>query len=295
MIDAAFIAVDWGTTNRRIYSIAEDGTVLASERDGHGILAMKRGDYPGEIAAIRARHGDLPVICAGMVGSNRGWAELPYLPCPADLPALAAGLTWIEPGRTAIVPGLSFITGQRGDVMRGEEVQLLGAVAAGYTPADALLCQPGTHCKWAQVAGGAVVSIRTCLTGELFALLRQHSLLADTIAGDVADGPAFLSGVTDAAKGQLLSDLFAIRASALLDLRPAAEAASYASGLLIGNDVREQSLRAGAPVYVLADPALGRLYAAAINARGANPVLIDSHLAFAAGITAIWRLAHDCR
>ena len=292
MSDAAFLAIDWGTTNRRVYSIDAGGGVVATERDDRGILAMAGGDFATEVSAIRARFGDLPILCAGMVGSNRGWATVPYLACPVDLSALAAALHWIEPGRTAIVPGVSTIVGARGDVMRGEEVQLLGAVATGLVPPDALLCQPGTHCKWVRMVGGAISGFRTTLTGELFALLRRHSLLAEAVGADAIDGPAFLDGVNDAAEGRLLGDLFGIRANGLLGLSAPADAASYASGLLIGSDVREQALAASDTVHLLASGDLAPLYAAAIEANGGGVVLVDSHRAFLAGITAIWTVAH---
>ena len=154
MTNAAFLAVDWGTTNRRVFAISAAGDVLASERDGTGLLSVPQGGFAAEAQAIRKRHGDLPMICAGMVGSARGWANAPYAACPAGLGDLAERLVWAEPGRTAIVPGLShtYGDGTRGDVMRGEEVQLLGAVAAGLAPENGLLCQPGTHCKWARAA-----------------------------------------------------------------------------------------------------------------------------------------------
>ena len=289
---AAFLAIDWGTTNRRVYALDADGTVVATERDARGVLAMQRQDYPAEIAALRARFGDLPVLCAGMVGSNRGWGNVPYLSCPADIPALAAALHWIEPGRTAIVPGLAIILEARGNVMRGEEVQLLGAVAAGLAPPGAQLCQPGTHCKWATMEAGAVAEFRTTMTGELFALLRQHSLLAEMIGGDVADGAGFRAGVADAARGRLLGDLFSIRANDLLEWRPRGDAASHASGLLIGSDVREQGLGPSDTVHLLAAGDLATLYATAIEMTGARVVPVDSEAAFVAGITAIWNHAN---
>jgi 2-dehydro-3-deoxygalactonokinase len=290
LADAAFLAVDWGTTNRRVYAIDAAGTVVATERDDRGVLAVARADFAAEVAAIRARFADLPMLCAGMVGSVRGWVEVPYLPCPADLGALARALHWVEPGRTAIVPGLSVVDGQRGDVMRGEEVQLLGSLAAGLAPPDALLCQPGTHCKWAHMAGERIAGFRTAMTGELFALLRQHSLLADFLDGEVAADDAFRAGLAEASDGTLLTSLFGVRASALLGLRPRATAASYVSGLLIGSDVREQALAPGREVHLLADPVLGALYAAAIDAAGARAVPVDSHAAFIAGIAALWRM-----
>ena len=295
MGEAAFLAVDWGTTNRRVYAIDADGTVVATERDDRGVLAIAPGEFVAELAGIRARLGDKPVLCAGMVGSVRGWVAVPYLECPADLGALARGLHWVEPG-VAIVPGLSIVEGgpgdvRRGDVMRGEEVQLLGSVPAGLAPPEALLCQPGTHCKWAWIADGRVARFRTTMTGEMFALLRGHSLLADFLKGEVADGVAFREGVAAAGDAALLTRLFGVRADALLGLRGHDDAAAYVSGLLIGHDVREQALASGQAVHVLADPALGGLYAAAIELTGGRPVPVDSQAAFVAGITAIWRIA----
>lgn len=290
MSTADFLAIDWGTTNRRVYAIAADGRVLATERDDRGILAVGRTGFADEAAAIRARFGDLPMLCAGMVGSVSGWVEAAYRPCPTGLDDLASALAWVEPGRTAIAPGVSFVDAARADVMRGEEVQLLGAVAAGIAPGDALLCQPGTHCKWARMAGGRIASFRTTMTGELFAHLKQHSLLADFMTGAVTDGPAFRDGLAASVNRTLLGDLFGARASVLTGCRDRGDVAAYVSGLLIGSDVREQGVAAGNTVYLLADPALGALYAAAIKMAGGAAVLADSHDAFVAGITRLWRL-----
>ena len=282
------LAVDWGTTNRRVFALAADGTVNATERDGAGLLAVAAagGDFAAEAAAIRARFGDLPMICAGMVGSARGWVNVPYMACPAGLAALGAHLAWAEPGRTAIVPGLM---DPAGDVMRGEEVQVLGAAAAGLVPADALLCQPGTHCKWARLADGRLTTFATAMTGEVFALLKAHSLLADFLGGDVTDDAAFREGVRDGLSGRLTTLLFRVRAAALLGRRPIEQSAAYASGLLIGHDVGGEDLAGGQVVHLLADPQLGALYASAIRLAGGTPIIIDSHAAFVAGVTHIWK------
>jgi 2-dehydro-3-deoxygalactonokinase len=280
------IAIDWGTTNRRAYLLDKDGALLHTERDGRGLLSVPPGGFADEVAAIREQLGDLPVLLAGMVGSARGWVTVPYLSCPVGLPDLAGALHWVEPGRTAIVPGLS---DPAGDVMRGEEVQLLGALAAGLAPADSLLCQPGTHCKWARMAGGQVASFATAMTGELFALLKGHSLLADFLTGPVADGPAFREGVLAGLSGRLTSQLFGVRASALLGLRRAEDSAAYASGLLIGHDVGGEGIMPGQAVHILADPHLGALYSAAVTLAGGQPILVDSQTAFLAGITHIWK------
>jgi 2-dehydro-3-deoxygalactonokinase len=282
-----FLAIDWGTTNRRVYRIA-DGMVEQTERDDRGIVSVPPNAFPAEVAGIRQRMGDLPILCAGMVGSNRGWVEIPYVDCPANLKTLSAGAVWVETGRTAIIPGVAARGGEHADVMRGEEVQLLGAVAAGLVPPDGLLCQPGTHCKWATLQSGAITGFATAMTGELFALLQKHSLLASQMTSTVQTGADFDRGVADAADGALLTRLFNVRANFVAGLRADDTCvASYVSGLLIGTDVRAQHV-AGRDVYVLADPQLGSLYASAIDAAGGRARTIDSHTAFIGGITSIW-------
>ncbi|KQT35431.1 2-oxo-3-deoxygalactonate kinase [Sphingomonas sp. Leaf412] len=283
----AFVAVDWGTTNRRAFLI-EDGVVRRTARDAIGIRAVPDGDFAAAAHRLRDAMGGAPMLLAGMVGSNRGWVDAGYVPCPATLAGLAASVVAVADG-IGIVPGVSIVAGARGDVMRGEEVQVLGAVAAGLAPPDALLCQPGTHCKWARVAGGVLVDFATAMTGELFALLRDHALIGAAMTGAVAPGAAFDDGVARSADGDLTTALFGVRPASLLGLRDDADAAAYVSGLLIGADCRAH-VAAGATVHLLADPALGALYAAALAAIGATATVIDSNAAFVAGIVRIREL-----
>jgi 2-dehydro-3-deoxygalactonokinase len=279
-----FLAVDWGTTNRRVFLI-DGGVVVRTERDDRGVTAVD--DFAAEAAAIRGRFGDLPMLLAGMVGSNIGWRPAPYVAAPAGVAELAAGLLWID-DRTAIVPGISTLVDGRADVMRGEEVQLLGAVAAGLVPRDALLAQPGTHCKWVEMQGGRVANFVTAMTGELFALLRKHGLLAVQLGGEVTIGQAFLDGVEEGKRRDLAASLFGIRAAKMLGQRDDADAASYASGLLIGTDVAARLATSGHDtVHILADPGLGGLYSVAIEAHGRAARLVDSHAAFVAGVKEI--------
>lgn len=282
----AFIAIDWGTTNRRVY-LVEDGRVVRSSRDDMGVLAMADASYETALADIRVECGDLPVLMAGMVGSTIGWKDAGYVSPPAAIPELAGSLCWID-DRTAIVPGLAIDDGVRTDVMRGEEVQLLGAVAAGLAPSDAWLCQPGTHCKWAEMECGQVVRFVTAMSGELFALLRQHGVLSRQLSATVRDGAAFANGVAEGAKRDLAASLFSVRSLGVLGKLPDEEASSYASGILIGSDVATRLDEIGTqPVHILADVELGGLYVRAVTLLGGTAILIDSHAAFVAGITAI--------
>ncbi|WP_421854310.1 2-dehydro-3-deoxygalactonokinase [Novosphingobium sp.] len=294
-MEVATLAVDWGSTNRRVFALAADGTVVDSARDDRGILTMAGGDFAAEAAAMRAKWGDVPMLCAGMVGSNRGWSDAGYVAAPANLAGIVAAVHWVEPGRTAIVPGISRESKDRADIMRGEEVQLLGAAAAGLVSADAWLCQPGTHSKWAQLQNGSLIDFTTAMTGELFAQLSRSGLLADGLDGAVHDGAAFREGVNAARGGDLLARLFGARAALILGKRGRSIQASYVSGLLIGSDCDSRLSRdfAGARadgVDVLASPELGGLYLAALDELGCKARLVDSHAAFLAGITQIWSM-----
>jgi 2-dehydro-3-deoxygalactonokinase len=284
-----FLAIDWGTTNRRIFRI-EAGKVTARERDGRGAASLDPQDFARDAADIRARHDGLPILAAGMVGSRLGWQEVPYCIAPATLSDLAQGLITVSEG-VRIVPGVAQI-GNRPDVMRGEEVQFLGAAACGLVPAGVLLCQPGTHSKWATIVDGALAGFTTAMTGELFALLTRHSLLASQLGVPVVLGPAFLAGIEEARLRDLSASIFGIRAQGLLGMLPDGDASSFASGLLIGAEVAARlSAACCGVVYILANATLGSLYVAAIRALECEAHLIDSDEAFISGMVNIWDLS----
>jgi 2-dehydro-3-deoxygalactonokinase len=284
------IAVDWGTTNRRAYRLDSTGKCTAEFEDDKGITAVAKGEFPIAVAEIRQRLGDLPLLMAGMIGSNRGWMEAPYVACPAGADTLAQKLLHVSEERAAIVPGLSFLDDQRADVMRGEEVQLFGAVAANLIAPDAVVCHPGTHNKWAEVAGGKVIRFRTVMTGELFNLLREGSILSQWLDGEVEPGSAFRAGVQRGlAGGAITAELFSVRAGILLGRHSPADASDFTSGLLIGADVRT-GLSDGPTnreITVMGRPELTRLYTAALEEAGTTAREVDGEHAFLAGINAI--------
>jgi len=292
-----FIAVDWGTTNRRAYLIAPGGEVVDEMEDGLGVTSVAEGQFPAAIAQITARLGRRPMLLAGMIGSSRGWREVPYVRCPATIGDVVAGLQWIEQGQVAIVPGLSFVEDETGDVMRGEEVQVFGLLRQDGAAVDCAICHPGTHTKWIAVKGGAVERFRTAMTGELFALLREHSILAPLLQREPAAGPAFLAGAARGHEQPSISvELFGIRARVLLSLLAEVDAASYASGLLIGHDVK--AVLPGfleREIIVLGRPSLTLLYAEALRQCGARVRESDGAAAFVAGMVAIMEAAQWTR
>jgi 2-dehydro-3-deoxygalactonokinase len=280
-----FIAVDWGTTNRRAYRLDPWGKCVGEFEDHKGVLSVADGAFPAAVDEIRERLGDHPMLLAGMIGSNRGWKEAPYVACPAGLDELAAKLAWADE-RDAIVPGVSFLGNGRADVMRGEEVQLLGAVAAKLVDPMSLVCHPGTHNKWATLRHGKISEFRTVMTGELFSVLKDHSILSDLLQGEVKLDEPFKDAARHALFSEALpADLFTVRARILLGEARKVDAASYASGLLIGADVRiGLSVPTGAQIAVIGRPDLTRLYAAVIALTGRDVTELDGEQCFLAGI-----------
>jgi 2-dehydro-3-deoxygalactonokinase len=283
-----FIGVDWGTTNRRAYLIDSSGKSAGEFEDDKGILNVPAGGFPAAIAEIRERLGDKPLLLAGMIGSNRGWKDAPYVPCPAGIDDLASKLVWAGE-REAIVPGVSYIGDGRADVMRGEEVQLLGAVAAGLVDSNALVCHPGTHNKWTVLHQDRIHSFRTVMTGEVFSLLKEYSILSDLLKGPVDDNDVFRGAARHAVFNESLpAELFSIRASVLLGQMKKEDAPSYASGLLIGTDVRiGLAVPTGAQVVVMGRPELTKLYVAALGQANRESVELDGERCFLAGIQEI--------
>jgi 2-dehydro-3-deoxygalactonokinase len=283
-----FIAVDWGTTNRRAYLIDGAGKRTDEFEDGKGVLSVPSGGFPDAVREIRDRLGDKPLLLAGMIGSNRGWKEAPYVPCPAGIDELAGAIVWAGE-REGIVPGVSFIGEGRADVMRGEEVQLLGAEAAGLVDPDALVCHPGTHNKWTSLRECRIHDFRTVMTGELFSLLKEHSILSDLLQSEVEPNDAFKDAARCAIHHDALpADLFAVRARVLLGQAKKEDAASYTSGLLIGSDVRiGLGQAAGMQIHLIGRPELTRLYSAAIRQAGREVVEHDGEQCFLAGIQEI--------
>ena len=296
----ALLAVDWGSTALRGALLAADGSVLAEHAAPRGLLSVPPGGwaaaFEAEFGAWRAAHPGLLCLMAGMVGSRQGWVEAPYCACPAGLADLAAGLCWLPAetraaGRLAIVPGLSTAPAGVPDVMRGEETQVLGALRLlGLLDVEQVtLVLPGTHSKWVTVQRGRITGFASHMTGEVYALLRQQSILARGLPAD--DGPwdakAFDAGVAAAAQpGGLLHHLFSVRTLGLFDRATGPALASRLSGLLIGEELRAQAPPAGLAIVLVGSPALTQRYQRALAARG-QPVRVVGAEAGWAGLLAL--------
>ena len=279
------VAIDWGTSSLRGALIDADGRVLEEQSHARGILTVERGAFGEVFQALFGewmRPSGTRCLISGMAGSKQGWVEAPYCACPAGLAEVRAKVIDVEAGRIAIVPGLCDEHAGVPDVMRGEEVQIFGAIALTGLR-DGLFVLPGTHNKWARVKDGRVTGFRTFMTGEFYALLSQHSILARTIdAAALFDEAAFLSGVAQADNGEgLLHNAFGARTLSLFERMSAGELASYLSGLLIGEELRTQSVRANGEVVLIGSPALTQRYALALRSLGTATRTLGSEATWA--------------
>ena len=297
---ARLVALDWGSTRLRAWLLGDDGAILAERQNGDGASVLA-GGAPAFEKALVTLAGDwlemgVPVLACGMVGSTHGWREAAYVACPARLDRLHEHLVEVRTTATPhlhIVPGLIDETGDAPDVMRGEETQVLGLAQALPALADgACVLMPGTHAKWVQLRHGAVESFRTRMTGEVYALLRSHSVLARLMPCDDAGWhpEAFEAGVQAARRAEgsdLLGQLFSVRTLGLTQRWPADALADHLSGLLIGHELIAGLRTAQGPIALVGESALCARYVHALKLLGVQPAGVHGNTA----IAGLWQLA----
>ena len=280
----AFVAVDWGTSSFRGWLMSAGGEVLAESRGSEGMLHCSGTGFAPVLRDHLARLGapqEIPVLICGMAGARQGWVEAPYLKTPTRLDALHEGAIRIDTAADIrILPGVAQARAERPDVMRGEETQLLGMTEADFT---GLVCIPGTHSKWIRIEAGAVIEFSTYMTGELFSVISQHSILAHAVdAGGPppAESQPFRDGVAtaQAAPTGLTASLFRLRAAQLLGFEQRADGAARLSGHLIGAEIADAIERHGArrPLRLIGAGGLGRLYEVALREAGFDVSVIDA-------------------
>jgi 2-dehydro-3-deoxygalactonokinase len=284
---AELIVLDWGTTSLRAYLLGGDGQILERRAEPLGILHVPHRDFVAAFDRVtadwRRAHPGISALACGMIGSAQGWRETPYVPVPAGAAEVAHALVDAPAAGLRIVPGVA----QRGahpDVMRGEESQVIGALARHSDLARrSLIVLPGTHSKWVRVVAGRIDAFTTYVTGELYALLRERSTLGRLAlerpdASHAERAAAFADGVRHARDaGGLAPLLFGVRARALVGDLPAGASLDYLSGLLLGDEVRSGLAAAGPPDALAGDPTLCSRYADALTHFGVAgvPVLGD--------------------
>jgi len=285
------IALDWGTTRARAFLIGADGAVIDRRSADQGIQSVPEGGFPAAFEAIagefRRAQPDAGIVLAGMVGSRNGWVEAPYVACPATPDAIAGAamtVTLADGGQALILPGLSCDEGAF-DVMRGEETLIVG-----LSLDDGLVCLPGTHSKWAVIESGRIARFASFMTGEVYGLLRQNSILARLAAepaGDDASEGARLGFAAAGRAGGLLNAAFAARTEVLAGRMAPGCIGPYLSALLVGQEIAGATALFGRPtrVQLVADGVMAQSYGAALTAAGLAFEITSPEAAFIAGIS----------
>ncbi|SMX26687.1 2-keto-3-deoxy-galactonokinase [Pelagimonas phthalicica] len=302
MSGLAWIAVDWGTSHLRVWLMADDGSVLDRKECDQGMGRLTAADYERvlleQVGAALPESGQVPVIVCGMAGSRQGWCEAPYASTPCEAPSLAQATQVATADARLDVRILPGIKQERpADVMRGEETQIAGFLAQ-EPDFDGVLCLPGTHNKWVHISAREVVSFRTFMTGELFALIGGQSVLRHSLGEDGWDDAAFLDAVSQGMShpAALGCDLFALRAESLLQGLSPATARARLSGQLIGMELTaSRPYWLGQDVVVLGESGIAGAYMKALDAQGAMPRSVSAADITLRGLTAAFETLKETK
>jgi len=291
------IAVDWGTTNFRSYLIDEYGVCIDSISNDDGVIKSS-----GHFELILQRHigqwlnskQATTVVLSGMIGSQIGWFEAPYVDCPVSVNDFGKHVIQIKSfnqGNCWLVPGAKYTSDSDVlDVMRGEELQVIGAYQLQETNSDGLFCCPGTHNKWVSVKNGQMKTISTSMTGEAFSLLKQHSILSHSLEDEfVWHEKAFISGLKYSQRsGGLLNHLFSVRTKFISGQQSKEEGSSYLSGLLIGHEIHSiitsQHKSSVIPTTIIGSSQLCQSYSQALTYFGVANYCVPAQLSTVAGV-----------
>lgn len=292
-MSAKLIGIDWGSSNFRAYLIGSDATIIDKKYAPCGMLKLKRHEYAPtlnkQIKDWLQQHPGIDIVMTGMVGSRQGWEETDYLACPVDLKDLSKSLISVKftkQNRVFIIPGLALNDKDNPDVMRGEETQLLGA---GTDNVMEIFCLPGTHSKWVIMQECKIENFTTCMTGELFSLLRKHSILAKQMLGQKPNNDIFLEGVQHSQKSHgLLIDIFKLRVKALSDQLRTEHTSAYLSGLLVGHEIASAkqllNINNNSRINIVSDSRLTDSYLLALKQFDLNGIAFDQVQAVVRGL-----------
>lgn len=291
------IFADWGTSNLRAWLVNDAGEVVNRHASDQGLLNAAQSGFTSVFSGVVEQLGaasDTPALLFGMVGSQKGWLEVPYTPTPADAAGIARSAQKV-PARekTWIIGGVSDqFDGHRPEVMRGEEVQTLGVL--GLHPEAEWVCLPGTHTKWVQTSGASIIGFSTFMTGELFQWVTRQSIISTQISGDTFDQAGFLAGLDLAQEhGAFTNALFQLRTRYLAGSIGSHQVRSAASGLLIGHELSASRVPVGSPVMICGSSAMAGLYQTALERKGLDCVILDPEVCAITGLFNLMRMIDD--
>ena len=295
-IKAKWIAADWGTTHIRAWAIGEEDNVLAFRESNEGMKDLQQNQFePVLLKLIESWLDDTKVttvIACGMVGSKQGWVETPYLktPCvPIDNQQLAIATTKDNRIKVNFVPGV--MQNNLADIMRGEETQIAGFINKN-PDFNGVVCLPGTHTKWVNVKEGQITSFKTFMTGELFGVISNHTLIRHSISIKGWNQAGFEAGIHEGFNnpGSIASDLFSLRAESIVNDLDRDQARSTLSGLLLGVELNgAQTFWENSNVIIIGSQLLSNNYLQGLKILGGQSQLFSLETATLSGLSFAYR------
>lgn len=266
------LGCDWGTSSFRLRLINSTdiqliGEITSQEGVANTFTAWKANGEPKGISRAQffrlqlqrqinllakqlvVNLDDIPVVISGMASSSIGMDEVPYATLPFPIDGSLASIKRIDT-QTDFAHDIILISGVRTehDVMRGEETQLIGLLALlntlHFNSEESILIFPGTHSKHIYIQNQQVVDLQTFMTGEIFNLMSNYSILKDSVEAtglvdfEESELDAFKSGINQSHHSSILNSLFRVRTNQLFNQLTKRQNALYLSGLLIGNELK---------------------------------------------------------
>jgi len=295
-IKAKWIAADWGTTHMRAWAIGEEDNVLAFRESNEGMKDLQQNEFePVLLRLIESWLDDTKVttvMACGMVGAKQGWVETPYLktPCvPIDNNQLTTANTNDQRIKVHLVPGV--MQNHPADIMRGEETQIAGFINKN-PDFNGVVCLPGTHTKWVNVKEGQITSFKTFMTGELFGVISNHTLIRHSISIKGWNQAGFEAGIHEGFNnpGSIASDLFSLRAESIVNDLDRDQARSTLSGLLLGVELNgAQTFWENSKVIIIGSPLLSNNYHQGLKILGGKSQLFSLETATLSGLSSAFR------
>ncbi|MBT8141221.1 MAG: 2-dehydro-3-deoxygalactonokinase [Gammaproteobacteria bacterium] len=301
MANAHCIAVDWGTTSFRAYLLNDKFELIDACRNQHGVMNITSSFskvLQNACADWVEKYNIENIYLGGVIGSRNGWVETPYSYCPISVGEQKDKFTQLDNVlgcETRIFHGLQCTSpGGFPDVMRGEEIQVLGAMHC-LEGKPAVLCLPGTHSKWVSVNNNTIHNFASMMTGEIFALMLMHSSIGSLIDSHEFDQASFLNGLQDyresnvASGCNFLHSMFSVRSRVVSNSLKVDSLYSYLSGMLIADEINsaQSMFDLSQGVHLVSGDKLQQPYLLALETMGIEVQDYASETAFISGVQSL--------
>lgn len=319
------LTIDTGTTNTRV-TLWRDGVVIAHQAHEVGVrdtaISGNREKLKNGVRATLLKtleeaeltENDISLVLgSGMISSNVGLFELPHVLAPAGLQQLARGMVsvtipevfskplWFVPGVRNVVENIGLHNCESMDMMRGEEVEVIGVIDQMGITGPAMMVMPGSHSKFVCIDDkNRITGCVTTLAGELMYVITHNTILAQSLESSFATAISpemLLAGAKSAQTIGLGRTCFNVRILDQFTIYERNDRANFLLGAILGADLLTLKnstaikMLPGTPVIICGKPIMKEALALLIQNddyfSGKVTVVSDEVQAHLAGLGAI--------